>query len=264
MRETLAIISDLHAGGTTAICPAAVQLPDGGTYRASKIQNWLRRQFGEYVDAVEKARGNGRLILISNGDIIDGDHHDTPQLVHRSPLLQLEMAYTLTEPLIKMADKTVIISGTESHVGRGHKHERHFANDIDAAFRHRLLLDVQGVTFDIAHHARLGSRLPWGMEPADRLAFMAMTNAVLQKRPAPHYVIRAHNHRWSDSEGRYQTRGIMTGAWQFPTDYVHALEPGALAHIGSLIISVENGAVVHLEKFNPLPVPERAERMSYD
>ena len=263
MKTTLIISSDHHIGGTTALCPLAVELPDGGFYRASKIQKYIKNHWEEFTRrALAQAEG-GRLINIFNGDIYDGDHHDTTQIVTRNEATMLGMAYPVLSPIIEPADKVYVIAGTPSHAGRGHKLERWFADDVGAEFRRWLYLEVGGVTFDIAHHGSMG-RVPWGKNAAERLAELAIFQSGETGHPPPDFVFRAHNHRWVDSYDRYRTRGICLGAWQFPTEYVDIIQPGATAQLGGVIMTIENGRMTYFEKFNPKPPKSKPEKVIYD
>jgi hypothetical protein len=79
----LAHVSDLHAGGSTAMCPELIALDDGGEYRASKLQRWLFQCWGDYwqrVDETRRAMG-ADLYAVFNGDLVEGAHHKTTQLL---------------------------------------------------------------------------------------------------------------------------------------------------------------------------------------
>jgi hypothetical protein len=141
--------------------------------------------------------------------------------------------------------------------------ERWFADDVGAEFRRYLHIDVDGVTLDIAHHASMG-RVPWGKNAAERLAENAIFQSGETGNPPPDFIFRAHNHRWADSHDRYRTRGVCLGAWQFPTEYVDIIQPGATAQLGGVIMSVDGGQVVYFEKYNPKPPKSRPEKIRYE
>ena len=61
-------------------------------------------------------RENGRIITVFNGDLNDGDHHDTPQIISRNEATQLKIAVEATKPLVELSDKVFVVRGTEVHV----------------------------------------------------------------------------------------------------------------------------------------------------
>lgn len=52
----LAVVSDVHAGGTTALCPDEIALDDGGKYVASKAQRWLMQCWRDYWRQIQERR----------------------------------------------------------------------------------------------------------------------------------------------------------------------------------------------------------------
>ncbi len=269
MSETvvLAVVSDLHTNSTIGLCPPYVELDDGGHYRSSKAQRWLWRNWKAYVDRVQQTaeRENGRVITVFNGDINDGDHHDTPQIISRNEATQLKIAVESARPLVDISEKVFVVRGTEVHVGKSGSMEETFAADIgavqnpetDAFSWWHLKLTAAGVSLDIAHHASMG-RLPWTRSAsANKLAAVTMFEYMNRNEKPPDLVIRSHQHRWSDSWDAYRTRAIQLPAWQLATAYVHRLNPGALADVGGLIIVCRDGSYT-VDKCAYVPTPAKA------
>src|SRR5690606_19020550 len=117
LRTTVAVVGDTHAGSTVAVCPPVIDLDDGGQYAASKAQRWLWQCWGDYWDRVDRERGD-RLIVVLNGDLIDGDHHNTSQIASRNPNAQAAaLDAILAVPLALKPDKIFVVRGTAAHVG---------------------------------------------------------------------------------------------------------------------------------------------------
>jgi hypothetical protein len=66
--------------------------------------------------------------VLSNGDLVDGDHHGTPQIITRDPAVQFWVAKAAFAPVLTLnPDEAVIVRGTETHVGKGASAEESFA-----------------------------------------------------------------------------------------------------------------------------------------
>lgn len=117
----LAIVSDIHAGGTTALAPDEILLDDGGKYVASKAQRWLMECWREYWQRIADLRTEHKaeLYVVFNGDCVEGDHHKTTQIMSANPNAQAACwTAAVTVPLALKPDHVVIVRGTEAHVGQ--------------------------------------------------------------------------------------------------------------------------------------------------
>jgi hypothetical protein len=253
----VAVVSDLHAGSTVALCPPEIALDDGGAYQASKAQQWL---WGLWLSFWEKVSDNraalgADLYVVVNGDITDGDHHGTTQILSGNPTAQAAVVNAqLSVPLALRPDKLWFIRGTEAHVGKSAAFEERVAlglkkdgrpvvmsSDTGTASHWQARLDIHGVRFDFAHHGRVGQR-PWTkpnvtMNMAAEIFYEHARHGI----PHPHVAVRSHMHQFVDTYHAHPVRAIQTPAWQLPTAFIHRIAPGALADIGGLIITVQPG-----------------------
>lgn len=253
----IAVVSDTHAGGTTALCPPKVTLDDGGKYEASVAQLWLWECWVNYWKQVEATRKRlkATLVQVYNGDLVDGNHHSTTQILSGNPTAQAIVVNELMRvPLALKPDHLVGIRGTESHVGPSAAfEERVFSglrkdgwpvvrdeNTGNSSHWH-WTMEHQGVRLDFAHHGRVGTR-GWTKgnavlaQAADIILTHAMTN-----RPAPHLAVRSHMHQFVDSGSIYPTRLIQMPAFQLATAFIHRIAPGAIADVGGIIITIVDG-----------------------
>lgn len=248
----LAVVSDLHVNSTVAVCPARIQLDDGGEYIASKAQRWLQACWADAWERVDQLRGSGRkrqpLVVVVNGDVVDGtDHHNTFQTISRNPATMMQMGIDMLEPVRRKADRFYVVRGTESHVGGSGAWEEAIARDLDAEADElvgtrswwHLPLEVEGVRFDIAHHTSMGA-LPWTAgAAAPRLAARILAEYAESGQQPPHVAVRSHVHRYGDSGTASRVRAVITPAWQLATGYVHRISPGALSSIGMVAFGIE-------------------------
>lgn len=252
-RELWAVVSDLHCGSTLGLCPPeGVQLDDGGRYMPSKAQVALWDCWLRYWAAVaEERRPEDRLIVALNGDVVDGNHHQTSQIVTSNlPATQHEIAMATLAPALALSpDSIILIRGTEAHVGGSAAYEERLARDLGAepdpetgaASRWHFQADSQGVVLDFAHHGRLGQR-PWTkMTGPGTLAAQIVMAAAKHGSRCPSVAVRSHYHQWADSADNFATRVVQIAGWQLSTAFVHRIAAGSLPEIGGIIIACEAG-----------------------
>jgi hypothetical protein len=247
------VISDLHINSTVALCPPAVALDDGGSYKPSRIQRQLWRWWldsWEQVEATVK-REKAALYVVVNGDVMEGYHHRWTQLISTNPADQKRMAVSVLDPVAQMADHLFFVRGTEAHAGRGAHWEETLAEDFGAepdeatgtASWWHLRLKAGGVLFSIAHQRRI-STLPWTHGgPANRLAAKIVYDYGKWARRRPDVVVRSHGHKIDNSSKTHPVLVVFTPAWQAATEYINRIDPDSLADIGSLLFVCRAGTV---------------------
>jgi hypothetical protein len=254
MPTLVAVVGDLHVNSTVALCPPSFNLDDGGTYRASKPQRWIWRQWREYWNEVELRRAaiGGPLVVILNGELADDNHHPTTQLITRNHADMLRLSVEALKPMLDLSpDAVYVIRGTEAHAGPGSWLDEAIAQDVgakgegDTASHYRLRLQIDGVRFDVAHHPPGGGgRRPWTRANfAATLASMAVFDAAEREERPPHLYIRGHVHRPVDSYDAFRTRAIVLPSWQLTTSYGHKLGGDPLPIGGGLFVC-ERGDVI--------------------
>lgn len=268
----LAISSDHHCGSTVALCPPTIGLDDGGEYAASKAQRWLWQSwlaFNARVAAVREEH-KAELYTVFNGDLVDGNHHGTTQILSGNPAVQAAVVNAVMRPVLDLnPDRMWFIRGTDAHVGQSGTAEERIASGLskdkrpvvrdearDTASHWHVKLDVQGVRFDFAHHGRVGTR-PWTKPNVTaNLAAEIFYDHAATGQPHPHLAVRSHMHQWVDTHDQHPTRVVQLAAWQLATSFIHRIAPGKLADVGGLICVVKDGALsVEKVKFTPDPVP---------
>ncbi len=268
----LAISSDQHAGSTVGLCPYSVSLGDGGNYKASKAQRWVWRKWRDgYVKRVKEVAsdlGVGYTVVL-NGDVIEGVHHNTYQVITYNTSRQKTITNRVLRPLLDDADSVYFIRGTPTHVGQQAKLEEDIAENWENVvrpnefnFTWRILhLDVNRTRFNIAHHAPIG-RLPWTRSNAlGKISISGELNGYRRYGKAPDVIIRAHNHIHLDSGHLYPTRVIGLPSWQLPTGYIDRLDPDALADIGGYIFVCWPDGTYEAEDIIFTPKPAKVERL---
>lgn len=243
----VAICSDLHAGSTVGLCPPRFTLDDGGDYVSSPAQRWLWRNWRHFWAKVQVTAEEHEALIVSicNGDLVDGNHHRTSQIITSNETEMMDLARKVLDPMIKLSDEVYIVRGTSIHTGESGRMEERIADDITttvhdenrASWWH-LPLSINGTIFDIAHHGSIG-RLPWTKANAvNRIAGQIIIDYAESGHRPPNVVIRSHFHQYADTGANLESiRVISTPAWQLITGYVQRLKPGTLADIGGLIFT---------------------------
>jgi hypothetical protein len=271
MAVVIAVTSDTHIRSTVGLCsPRGVALDDGGWYKPSKAQLWLWDIWQEGWERVGEcaAKSGAPVWWVSNGDIGDGDHHQTSQLASRNPVAESELVRdALAVPLEGLGPERIfIVRGTASHVGESACVEERTARGLSknwpvqwadephqASWWH-LMMECEGVYLDFLHHGRTGYR-PWTHWNATALLAAQITmERVKGGERIPNLAIRSHFHRHSDSYDAQPCRVIQTPAFQLGTAYVHQKVPESLADIGMIWIVVDGD---HYEVHKHLVQPSR-------
>lgn len=264
-RIVLAFVSDVHAGSSVAVCPPSVHLDDGGSYVASNEQVQLWRCWGEFWNRVDEVRNehDAKLWAVFNGDLTEGDHHGTTQILSGNPTAQAAVVDAcMAVPLKLSPDRLFFVRGTEAHVGKSACYEERIARGLQkdgrpvegeptagtASWWH-LRLDVNGLLVDVTHHGRTGQREHTRANAANLYAHDILLGHVKDGHPIPGLCVRAHFHKWMDSwDSVPQLRVIGMPCWQLATAYVHKKVPDSLSDIGGLIVVVDEDGSYEVEK----------------
>ena len=267
MRKIIVVPADLHCGSTVGLIPNGIwQKAEGGTYTPSPAQRIIWKQWLAGWKAVEKLRSekDAKLIVTFNGDLVDGIHHDTSELVTDIREEQERIATDCIDAGLKIAgfkdgDVLQFTRGTGTHVGKGS--EERIARDFDARPSKKptqgksdgkFLFDrckfyANKVLFDIAHEGfGIGTRA-WTTENSVLLSLKSMYWESLENGvDLPRYIIRSHLHRFIDvlfSRNGKMVNGIITPSFQLSTHYVNQRVTGKslqLPSIGMFIVVVED------------------------
>ena len=269
MIDTLLIAcGDLHTNSTVGLCPPVIQLDDGGSYHASRVQRWL---WDCWLDQVEKVKAieARRKVLVLNGDLgeLDTKRRST-QLISGNKATILSLVLQTIEPLFSVVTDVVIIRGTMAHTGKGGWLEEAIAADLDHAVRpgkmkspaswYHMRGVFAGVRFDIAHHVSMGSAPMYEKNAANRASAIALWRYMVDmQQDPPDVLLRSHNHRYADSGGNYETFAVCLPAWTTKTEFAYRIgAENTIADIGSMLFYCEGGKYT----YERLPYKAREER----
>lgn len=253
----IGVVSDIHAGGATAVCPPEIRLDDGGKYVASKSQLWLWQDWQDYWKRVRQVVKDERakLYQVFNGDAVEGAHHHTTQILSGNPNAQAAVLNAcMAIPLALKPDKMFWVRGTEAHVGQSAAAEERIADGLrrdkrpvvgdpesgSASWWH-LRMEIDGVLIDVAHHGRTGQREHTRASQAVLHAHDILLSYVKSGDRPPDLCLRGHHHKFNDSGDACPVRVVTSGAWQLKTSYVQKVAADSISDIGGLIVVVKDG-----------------------
>jgi len=251
MKTVVAGVSDTHINSTVGLCKPSVNLDDGGTYKASRTQRAIWDAWLDYWKEIASIPADRRIVIL-NGDVGELDtKRRTSQLITLNKATIQSLAVDVLEPAINVADSVIIIRGTMAHTGKSGWLEEAIALDLDNTFRNNGTASywqfrgiIEGVRFDVAHHAGMG-RLPWTEKHAAiKMAKIALDRYVLEmKQKPPNLLWRAHNHRYASSGDNYDDiLAVCMPCWCGRTEYVYRLgQENATPTIGGVYAICEDG-----------------------
>lgn len=262
--ELIVVKSDLHAGSTVAVCPPeGTRTDDGQEVKPSPLQKWIWERYERFYQralAVKKSLKGCRVTVVGNGDMFEGNHHGTQQVMAPGKDAQAYIASRLFDPVEALQpDRLYIVRGTEVHVGPSGSDEEALAKTLSArlpvvrdpvthlwSYWHLRLL-VNDTLLDFQHHTNVGG-LPWTAPGAiARLAFRIWVEHTERGWRPPDLAIRSHRHQYRDSYGAHKTRAIVTPAWQAKTAFGHKVVPESIADMGGLLITIPPAGPYHVE-----------------
>lgn len=262
-RTVVVVSSDKHSGSTLGLMkPEPFLKHDGDYYTPSNLQKIIWKQYQECLDIIKEERKRSRLIWVENGDPAEGIHHGTTQIAssrveEHEYIARDVLDYTFQFLKFDRGDLAYMVAGTEEHGGSGSQSENRIAHDIigfvprwseKSGKNHRfvwdrLLLRVNGVLMDIAHHGgSVGSRT-WTRENGLRNTLKSFYFQCLNDQvDLPRYWVRSHNHEfvhdaYSDLQGTIE--GVVTPSFQFKTGYAYRFAGHRLSDIGLIMIIVD-------------------------
>ena len=262
----LAVTADHHAGSSLGpVPPEGVHLDDGGSYMPSRINLWLWQCWQDFWNEADKIRDqyDADLYHIINGDVFEGQHHRSTQMLSGNPQAESIVAMRMMErPQDLGVGRFFVIRGTGAHAGESSSNEEGFAKALGAMpcedtgnfswwelpfnkFGHRLFFKHHPPSRGLLPHTE-----PYGVIRCAKITWDAFH---LDGEEPPHIAVFSHIHRFGDSGTAYPTRALITGSWQFETSYVHARIPLARADIGGYAIILQPGTapIVHQIQFRP-------------
>lgn len=255
--HNIVVISDIHAACQFGLFPTTgvkdFFLDGGGSYEPSKFQQevylkWLEF-WNEWIPLVTKKEP---YIVVCNGDLIDGVHHESVTQITHNLADQKKIAMAIMKPILnkKNCEDFFLIRGTEAHVGKSAQEEETLGEMLNAHptkekqySRWELWLEFgkNKNMCHFTHHVGTTHSAAYESTGVYKEFVEACTEAGRWGRKIPQIVIRSHRHR--AFETRVPTKwgyGIscVTAGWQLKSPIVFRSNLGRAStpQIGGMII----------------------------
>ena len=242
--RNIVVISDTHFGSSIGLCPPSAMLDDDITVAPSLMQQTMWKLWLDFWQWAHITIGREPFILVHNGDMIDGNHHQTTQLMTGNLTDQKKIAVAAMLPHTELAAAYYQIRGTEAHVGKSAQTEELVADELKAVAlapnmgRHshwELFMEFGNDLIHFAHH--IGSTTSTAYESSAVMREMA--NAFVEagqfNQRVPTILVRSHRHRYIKVQVPHCT-GVVTPAWQGKTAFTHRIDRIRSPQFGGLLI----------------------------
>ena len=213
---------------------------------SEQVRIWEHFQYCAGV--IAEVRKGKSIVLVHNGDAIDGNHHGTLQIAPRLPNEQKDIHVELMMHFQKRVgftrgDRLYYTIGTEVHTG---DIEHKIGEDLGAvetpdgvrAFD-ELLLEINGKRIQWTHHGPRAGDGPNRGNAFRNWLRNRFYDEINEGQVPPHFIITGHTHDpfWQIFIGRYQgeyfsVRGLISPSWQAKTRYAHSKAPLVKNKIG--------------------------------
>ena len=254
------VISDLHCGSAVGLLPPGMdETEDTLALAQNKVQQWLWSCWEDFTTRWLPGVIDGSdYALVVNGDLIDGMHHGTTQVIP-DLVIQAKIARRILLPLAMGADQTYVIRGTECHTMQS---ETIIGEWLDAKQEpttksyawDNLTLNVKGCPVSFSHHITTAAK-PWSESAALANHLIAeQFRAHNRGWKTPKVVVRSHRHVYGSFENG-SGMIVVTPSWQAMTRYAKAVTADNVSTIGGVVLDFNGDdgdlPTVHRKLYTP-------------
>lgn len=263
-RDTINVsLSDMHSGGLTALFPnypMTFRLDEKNSlnYAPSFDQIKMYEHFIKCADEVKRRAIGKRMVIVHNGDAIEGFHHGNVQVVTPNPQHHTAIFIELFDVFldrvgfsVKNGDELHFTSGTESHTDwQEYGISKHF-EVFEAQYHDELCKEINGKLVWWTHHGpNPGKGANEGNAHRNWLRDIYW-DSVKEKRQPPHLVITSHFHKshYDSYNQSYEhtVHGIVLPSWQMKTRYAHRVAPFQRNDIGLTVTEITSDGHIRIE-----------------
>lgn len=234
------ILSDLHVGSTVAIWPEGFVSSEGVPIGLNKIQEWILDRWNATLTAIKQITNGDPYVLIINGDLTEGIHHKTLQVMSADIGDQVKACAMLLAPVAADAHALYIVLGTECHtgnleyiIGKELGAVRNPENGLHAF--DELHLEIHGTYGTVRHHIGTAGNPYLESGGLGRAMNTEIMEAARCGARIPRWMMRAHRHKHGVVNDGNSMLGV-TGAWQLLTRFGKKVVPAALCQPSAMIL----------------------------
>lgn len=238
--RSLVVLGDIHAGSSKALLPPNFVTLEDHEVRQNAIQKWLWECWRRKDDFLDEVLGNAPFGLVLNGDLIEGIHHGTKEIISPEVADHRNAAVQLLKPVAERAAKVFVVRGTECHVNN---HEVSIGKELGAVMNpetrihafDRLTIDIAGIRCVFRHHIPASVRRNLSATQLSIQLAEEQLEAVNNGEPLPRVVGAAHRHKpdhYEDDNGLC----FVSPPWQMLTRHGHKVVSPARCKPGVQIL----------------------------
>ena len=233
-------LSDLHCGSTVSLFPPNFKTSEGYLVGHNSLTGWIWECWRDVLRYTRELAKTHKVNVLVNGDLIEGDHHHTVEIWSRDMADHADAAYQSLYPLAEIAERFVVVRGTECHT---EKYETGIAEALGGECYANWEETIGGTRVRVFHHmpatAKESSKANGlGTELANQQ--LAACRAGHQM---PRLLIMAHRHvyGWYDDGDQ---ASMATHAWQTLTRYGDRVVRSNNVHIGATLLRFDGGGAL--------------------
>jgi hypothetical protein len=240
--RAVVVVADIHAGSSKGLLPPDFVNIEDQSVPQNPMQVWLWDCWIKALGFVNETMNGDPYAFVANGDMIEGVHHGTKEIISPDVGDHKRAATQILEPVVQGAARSFFVLGTECHVGNV---ELSIAAELGAETNpestagnrgfQRLTLDVAGVRCVFRHHISASVRRGLSATQLSLALAEEQLEAVNNDEPIPRVICAAHRHRW----GYFQDDNgiaVVSPCWQFLTKHGHKVVSPARTKPGLYIL----------------------------
>lgn len=233
------VINDTHCGSEHALLPDRIELDDGRSigYNKNRKLEFLWNSWLQMKEDFFRIVGNDPFVFTLNGDIIEGSHHGTTEIVAAKLSEHFTIAKEVLGPFVEMADKTIVTRGTECHTLDW---EQFFCDQfgLDKA-KDFQQYEINGCLVDARHHMPVTSKTWQEATAMAQVINNAVANCSRSGHPIPKVFLRAHRHLTGDyCDGTSMI--VVPGSWQYMTRHAYKVVPESIPRFSAYVLDWRN------------------------
>lgn len=253
-QDTLVVcLSDMHSGSSVALFPDKLyKFNLERNHTPTEAQQRIYKHFLRCAVEAKRLRKGKRMIVVHNGDAIEGFHHQTTQVLTAVMQEQRDLHIYLMRRFLTHAgfdpalgDKVIYIKGTEIHTKEG---EEKIAFEMGAEYRMApdfVNMEINGRLIWFFHEGAGDSE---GQNAGDALRLWLKRrywDLVNRRRIIPDMIVSGHYHKPIYSTyvqrrdtGFHTMHGMILPSWQMKTRHTWRKFPATVNEIGAAFFEV--------------------------
>jgi len=261
--KSIICISDTHFGCKMGLCPpTGAPMDGGGGYTPSRPQRvvweWWREFWQKWVPMVTEGQPYS---VVHNGDVIDGNHHNSTTQFSHDLEDQGNLAVSCMGPIVANCTNYYHVRGTEAHVGQSGVEEERVAKRLGAiknkygqSARFDLWLNLGAHRIHFLHHVGTTGSSAHESSAVNAELTAEFVEAARWGTKPPSCIVRSHRH--SHIEVRIPTgwgsaTATVTPGWQLKTPFCYKIAGARLKppQFGGVLLRLDKYGELYTKAF---------------